>query len=142
MQVIYTLASSVISGILLFYLMNYALTPYLSDKMLSIKNLIIVSVFFVLTVGLFFSVFHQIIDKLFFRKFYEKPKIVLSLRRGILLGILLVSIAWIKIFGFFEWHIILLIVVLIVLFEALFVSIGRSRSSNQKKKSEGREEKD
>lgn len=131
MQILYTLIISVFFSGLFYYLINFALIPYTNEKILDIKNLIIVSVIFIITLASIFSLFHQIIDKVFFRKFYEKPKIILAARRGILLGILLIGLAWLRIFGFWEIHIILLVVVLVMLFEALFMSFGRGESFDE-----------
>lgn len=125
---------------LLFYLVNFVLLPYKSDDMLDVKNLAIVSAIFVLAVTSIFAFFHLIIDKLFFRRFYEKPRIDLAVRRGGLLGIVLAGLAWLRVFGFWELHIILLVLVLVLLFEAFFLSVGSGSRSSGGVKKESREE--
>ena len=127
MQILYSLIISVFFGGLFYYLTNNVLIPYDSEGMLDVNNLTIVSSILILTVTSFFTFLHLLVDKLFFRKFYENPRIFLAIRRGVLLGILLVSLAWIRIFDFWQWNIILLVASLPVLFEALFISVGRGR---------------
>jgi hypothetical protein len=133
MQVLYTFIVSVFLGGLLFYLTNVSLTPYNEEGLVDVRNLAIVTFVALLFIASFFSVFHQIIDKLFFRKFYQKPRALLAVRRGLLIGVLLLGLAWLRIFGFWEWHIIVLAFMLVILFEAFFVSI---KSVNKKQKTD------
>ncbi len=127
MIILYILLTAVFFSGLFFYLINYSLLPYDDDFNLDIQNLLIVSLLFIVCIALIFVFFHLILDKLFFRRFYEKPKIFLAIRRGTLVGFVLAGIAWLRIFEFWQWHIILLIVLLGVLFELLFLNIGRGK---------------
>ncbi len=120
MQILYTLIVAIFFGGIFFYLVNWVIVPWNSENIVDVKNLTIFSVLFIITFTCFFSFIHQIVDKLFFRKFYEKPRLVRSIRRGFLLGLMLISLAWLRIFGFFEWHIIALNILLMILFEILF----------------------
>ena len=115
----------VFSG-LFFYLVNYSLLPYTDENILDIRSLLVVSVVFILAFVNIFAFFHLLIDKFFFKKFYEKPKVLVSVRRGVLLGVLFVGLAWLRIFGYWQWLIISVLVVLAVLFEALFLSLSSS----------------
>lgn len=108
------------------------LLPYNNENMLDVKNLVIVSVIFIVSVTSIFCFFHQIIDKLFFRKFYEKPRLGRSIRRGFFLGALLVGLFWLRIFGFWEFHIVLLLFILIMLLEAFFIVLTAGYDSRSK----------
>jgi hypothetical protein len=137
MVIVYIFITFLFFSGIFFYLINFALIPYTSENMLNVRNFVIVSVAFVCVICTLFAFFHLIIDKLFFRKFYEKPKLIPALRRGLLFGLFLVSIPWLKVFGFLFWYTALLCIVLGVLIELLFISISRNiayiRSANQKK---------
>jgi MFS family permease len=134
MVIIYTLFTALFFFGLLYYLINYSLVPYNNENVLDIKNMIIVSVLFAICIALLFSFFHLIIDKLFFRKYYEKPKLLLALRRGLLLGFMLAGFTWLRVFDFWQWHLILLVFLLIVLFEALFITFERNIKESKKDK--------
>lgn len=123
MLILYSLIVSAFFGGLLYYLIDVALLPYTNDNVVDVKNLIIVGIVFICAFSSFFSFFHMLVDKLFFRKFYQKPRLVLALRRGIILALIVVGFAWMRIFDFWQVHIILLAVSLGLLFEALFLSI-------------------
>jgi uncharacterized membrane protein len=140
MQILYTFIVSIFFSGLFFYLINYALIPYNSENIVDIRNLIIVSIVLILAIASLFSTVHQFIDKLFFRKFFEKPHIFMAIRRGVLLGILLLSIAWLRIFGFWEMHTAILVFVLIILIEALFISFGSGKKSETREKTEKRKD--
>ncbi|MBN2015479.1 hypothetical protein JW766_01470 [Candidatus Dojkabacteria bacterium] len=124
MQILYSLIISIFFSGVFYYLINFALIPYTSDKVLDVKNLVIVSITLIISVTTLISFVHQTIDKFFFRKFYERPRLFLSLRRGFLVSITFVSIAWLKIFGLGEMHIVLLVIVLSLLIEALSMSLS------------------
>ncbi|MDD3648295.1 MAG: hypothetical protein PHS44_07420 [Candidatus Dojkabacteria bacterium] len=98
--------------------------PYDLNSNLSLRNFTIVTILFITVVASMFTFIHLVVDKIFFRKFYEGPKVFVGLRRGVLLGILLSGLAWARVFGYWEWHIILVVVALVFLFELLFVNIS------------------
>lgn len=131
----YSILTSIFFGGLFYYLINYVLMPYDTDNNLNISSFAIVTVVFLALVASLFTFFHLILDKLFFRKFYEGPKIFMAVRRGILLGIMLSGLAWVRVFGYWEWHITLVIVALVILFELLFlsISIGQEGGDSVKK---------
>jgi len=137
MIIFYIFLTALFFGGLFYYLINYSLLPYSQDYNLDIQNLTIVSFIFIIFIALIFTTFHLIIDKLFFRRFYEKPKVFLAIRRGVLLGFVFAGLAWLRIFDFWQWHIVTLIVLLGILFELLFINIGRG-----KRRKDNDEEKD
>lgn len=125
MVILYVLILGVFFSGLLFYLMQFVLVPYTSENVIDIQNLIIISGLFVLCVAFFLAFFHLLIDKLFFRKFYERPSVFPAIRRGMLLGVFLAGLAWLRIFNFDEVHIVLLIFSLMLLIEGLFLSFKK-----------------
>lgn len=72
-------------------------------------------------ISLFTSI-HLFIDKLFFRKFFESPKIQPALRRGIMLYLLIFTIAGLRLMGALEWYTVLITVVLLVTVEIIFIT--------------------
>ena len=130
---LYTVLIAAFFNGLLFYLVNFALIPYRDNGDLDTKNVIVVSIVACLAIMSNFAVVHLIIDKLFFRRFYEKPKTFLAYRRGILLGILFSGFAWLQILDLKQWHIRLLFVFLVILIEILldfWVGAGKSRDGS------------
>jgi len=142
MIVVYVILTAVFFSGLFYYLVNYSLVPYDENFNLDIQNLIIVSSMLIICIALIFAFFHLIIDKLFFRRFYEPPKVFIAIRRGTILGMVLVGLAWLKIFEFWEWHIIVLIPLLGILFEAFFMSFRRCKDSYGKDEENSTEEKE
>ncbi|MBU0975218.1 MAG: hypothetical protein ABIE03_07470 [Patescibacteria group bacterium] len=136
MVFLYSFLTSIFFTGLFFYLINFALMPYDADNNLNIRNFAIVTVMFIPVVASIFSLVHLIFDKLFFRKFYEGPKVYVGIRRGVLLGILLSGLAWVRVFGYWEWHILLVIISLVFLFELLFISISMGQSRKEGKENE------
>lgn len=134
MQILYSFIVAIFFSGLFFYLINFALLPYNSEKIVDIQNLIIFTISLISSISSIFVFFHSAIDKLFFRKFYEKPRIMLAVRRGLFLGIHLSGLIWMRIFGFWFWHIVLLYSALILLFETLFLSIDMKRKQRREKK--------
>ncbi|MFC1780469.1 hypothetical protein ACFLY9_02135 [Patescibacteria group bacterium] len=133
MQILYTFVVSIFFSGLFYYLINYALIPYNSENLVDLSNLVIVSIVLIIAIASLFGSVHQFIDKLFFRKFFEKPRTFIAVRRGILLGVLLLGLAWLRIFGFWETHTALLVFVLIILIEALFISFSGGKKSEAAK---------
>jgi hypothetical protein len=129
----YPLVFALFSSAMLFYLINYAITPYGEDNVVDIKNILIVSIVLLVTIASFFSFFHLLIDKLFFRKFYESPRLFPAIRRGVLFGLFIAGLGWIRIFDFWLPHVILLVLALVVLIEALFISLSPHRGEKGKK---------
>lgn len=138
MRTLYTFFVAIFFTGLFFYLINFALVPYDENNMIDVRSLIVVSVTAVCSVSSIFSVIHQIVDKLFFRKFYEKARIGLSIRRGVFLSGGLISLVWLRIFGFWEWHVIALTLCIPVLFEILFSNVHRVED-NDKEEARSRE---
>jgi len=70
----------------------------------------------------FFTSIHLFIDKLFFRKFFESPKIQPAIRRGIMLYFLIFAFVGLRLMGALEWYTILITAVLLATVEFVFVS--------------------
>jgi len=132
-QILYILILTVFFGGVSFYLVNYSLVPYTVENILDVRNVVIVSISLVLTITFVFSFFHLLLDKLFFRKFYESPRTFLALRRGFLVGFLLVGYAWLKIFDFWTPSVILIFSSLFPLIEALFLGLFLSKKTKKEK---------
>ncbi len=136
MKIIYSLVLAAFFWGILFYLTNYALVPYKEEGMLDVRNLAIVSVVLILAIGSVITFLHLLIDKVFFRKFYQKPRLILAVRRGFLLGLLLAGLAWIRIFGFWEVKVVALYILLMILIELLMMAISGGKDKKSKVKNQ------
>lgn len=119
MIIVYTFIIAAFFSSILGYLVFGALSPYVESGHLNMSNLIIVSVVSNFVVGGWFAFLHLIIDKLFFRRFYEKPNLWHAYRRGLLLGILLIGFSWFRILDLWYWHLTVLYFLLVFLLELL-----------------------
>lgn len=128
---IYFVILTIFFGGIDFYLINFALLPYDENNVLSIKNLGVVSFISVIFIALLFSLFHLVFDKLFFKKFFEKPNLFNAIRRGTLIGVFLIALCWLKIFDFFYAHIIAILFLIIVLVEILALSLKKKEENEE-----------
>ncbi|MEI6886839.1 MAG: hypothetical protein WCK31_01220 [bacterium] len=122
----------IISFGILYYLIAIVLTPYDSQNILQINNLIIVDIVTIIATGSLIGLIHSFIDKLFVLKFYQKPRIFLGLRRGILISTTLVVMLNMKLFGFIDWYYFGLVALLGVLIEILLSSIKKKNIEEKK----------
>lgn len=84
--------------------------------LLNVRNVIILGLVIIGAVTGIFTFFHLIIDRLFVKKFYEQPSLVIAVRRGIFLGIFLVGLVVIKLYAF-EWYVFILWGALVLIVE-------------------------
>ena len=93
--------------------------------LLDLKNVAALGIVGLITVTSGFSTLHTFVDKLFFRKFYERASIFNAVRRGVLLGILVAALIILRLNGSLDPYIMAGIVVFVVLVEVLVMSFGR-----------------
>jgi len=74
-----------------------------------------------------FSFFHMLIDKLFFKKFYEEANIFTAFRRGFLLSLVIIGTLFLKLINGITWYNIVSIVILVVCIEIVFLNILRKK---------------
>lgn len=90
-------------------------------EFLDVRNVLLLGTTVTLAVLSGFMFVHTVIDKLFFRKFYEQPSLLLAFRRGVLVCLALVSIFIYRLFAA-EWYLTVLTIGLLIIIE---VMIGR-----------------
>jgi hypothetical protein len=77
---------------------------------------------------------HLLIDKLFFRKFFEQPALIPALRRGILVAIVVIMPIFFRLINGLVWYNVASIVVLCICIEILIVNVfndfGRKQPKN------------
>ena len=134
MKSFYTLLLSVFFIGVFLYLINFALIPYKDDDTLDMQSYVIVSISFILVITSLITFIHVSIDKLFFRKFYEEPNLLVAIRRGFLLGFLFAGYFWLRVFDSWMWHIVLFYTALIILIEAFIMTVYIGFSHNESKK--------
>jgi len=110
-------------------------------NLLDVKNLIILSVVALVTITSAFSTIHFFLDKLFFKKFYEKPSVFNAVRRGILFSLLAETLVILRLLGSFELYIVVGCVILAILIELLFVMIVGKKGEEKAKRRESEAEK-
>lgn len=71
---------------------------------------------------------HLIIDKLFFKEYYEQPSLTPAFRRGIELFFILFIFFMLQLLGAFVWYTVSISVLLLVVFEVAVVYFGRLKS--------------
>lgn len=111
--------------LLLYYLISDALVPYDNNGMLVLQNLIVVSMVLIIDLGLVISIFHILIDKLFFRKFYQNIRIGLGIRRGMIVSSTIVAIFVMKILGYGEIQYLIMIILLGILVETMITLLRK-----------------
>ena len=110
-------------------------------SLLNLKNLAILGVVGLVAVASAFSTIHFFVDKLFFKKFYEKPSVFNAVRRGVLLGLLAETFIMLRLLGSFELYIVAGCVVLVGLIEVLFVMVGKKEGRERKERKNENDEK-
>ena len=104
-------------------IINYGLVfPLLDTKVFYIMLLLGFAFTVTLVGGL-----HMLIEKLFYKKFYEEPRIWPALRRGIILYLVIVGIIFFRIIGGLMWQNAALIIILGIVLELLFVKFTDNR---------------
>lgn len=59
-----------------------------------------------------FASLHLFIDKIFFKRFYEQPNLIIALRRGVMLGMFLDLLILMRLWAFWEiWTVILAVII-------------------------------
>jgi hypothetical protein len=74
-----------------------------------------------------FTTMHLLIDKLFFRKFYEEPDLFMATRRGTYIALTLVGAVFLKLINGLFWYNLASIILLFICLEILLTSISRER---------------
>ncbi|KXK26901.1 MAG: hypothetical protein TR69_WS6001000924 [candidate division WS6 bacterium OLB20] len=74
---------------------------------------------------------HMVLDKLFVKRFYEKPDMRYAVRRGVLLYLFLVGLLLLKFIGGLLWYNALAILVLVIAVEYAFSSGNRVRTETR-----------
>ncbi len=89
---------------------------------LNIKNLIVLFVFASLSLGSFIIFTHTLIDKLFFKKYYEEANMKIALRRAVMLIALVGILAVLRLIAGLTWFTFIPLFCLFCLIEYFFVS--------------------
>jgi len=74
-----------------------------------------------------FSFFHLLIDKLFFRKFYEEPSIFDAIRRGLLIVIIFIGAIYLRLINGLVWYNVASIALLSVCLEIFYLNLRRKK---------------
>jgi hypothetical protein len=80
-----------------------------------------------LAVGTFVTFLHLLIDKLFFRRFFENPHLFPAIRRGAWCSLIIVGIIFLRLVDGFYWYNISSIVFLFICLEILISNLLRNR---------------
>ena len=74
-----------------------------------------------------FSFFHLLIDKLFFRKFYEEPSVFDAIRRGFLIVIIFIGAIYLRLINGLVWYNVASIALLSVCLEIFYLNLKRKK---------------
>lgn len=100
---------------------------------LNLKNLTVLILFVSLSVGSAVLFIHTLIDKLFFKKYYEEANLKVALRRALLLIIFLIFIVVLRIIAGLTWFTFVPTVILLLLIEYFFVTRSLPEKVNEEK---------
>jgi hypothetical protein len=111
------------------------LGTYIDDgliwQLLNIKQLIAwLGIWSGVIIGII-ATFHLFFDKLFFRKFYEEPDILLAVRRGAYLALTLLGAIFLRLINGLFWYNITSIALLFLFIEILLLSISKERKETK-----------
>ena len=74
-----------------------------------------------------FSFFHLLVDKLFFRKFYEEPSIFDAVRRGFLIVIIFIGAIYLRLINGLVWYNVASIALLSICLEILYLNLRKKK---------------
>jgi hypothetical protein len=83
------------------------------------------------TISSILAALHLFLDKLFFRKFHEEPRLVPAIRRSLLPVIFIAGMVYFRLLNAFIWYNVLLLFILLTGIEVLVTVFGRRRKNNQ-----------
>jgi hypothetical protein len=92
----------------------------LSD-VLNMGNIIAMGIVVWLVVASTFSTIHLFIDKMFFKEFYKQPDWDIALRRSIIFSSLILVVLYLRILGYLNIPLLILLSVIVGLIELLFL---------------------
>ncbi|MFQ5492962.1 MAG: hypothetical protein ACE5DX_02260 [Candidatus Dojkabacteria bacterium] len=98
-------------------------------SLIDIKNLLLLLALLGGAVVSGFAVLHLIIDKLFVKKFYEKPNVSVAFRRGVLVYLVIVSLILLRLIAGLFWYNALAVLILAVSIEYAFVNYFKDRGN-------------
>ncbi len=111
-------------------------------ELLNLKNLIILLVVGLIAFTSGFSTIHLFVDKLFFRKFYENPSVFHAVRRGMLIGLVIIALSILRLVGSLDFLVFAGCAVFAILVEALVMAFaGRHHHKEEVETAEEKENK-
>ena len=114
------------------------------DQYINATNLALVIIFASASIISFVASIHSIIDKLFFKKFYENPNYFVAIRRGLIFDLMFVSVIVLRLLGLLELVTAISAIFLLVLIELTFTSYSRKTKKSSpvesKKEDQGNKE--
>lgn len=122
--------------VIAFYLSNYILSPYKPDMSLNEGNVaLLLSIFGVaLTMALAFII--SLIDKIFFKKFYEQPNLKLAIKYSVIFSAIVIINLYLKMLD--DWSFVVLsissLLFILVLLTDYFESKKNSMEENDNEK--------
>ena len=75
----------------------------------------------------FVSGLHMLVEKLFYKKFYEEPRVWPAIRRGIILYLMIFGILFFRLIGGLMWQNAILIIILGIVLELLLIKFTDNR---------------
>ena len=107
---------------------------------LDLKNILIIALFITVAFTSILSTIHLIIDKLFFKKFYEQPNHTLAIRRSFWIPFGLILYNLLRLFGGINILGVLIVVSFIIVVIVIEVNDYKGRRRESKKLGDKREE--
>jgi len=106
----------------------------LTLKLISTRNVLIWLVLLAQAIIFGFAAIHTLIDKLFFKKFFEQPSLVIAFRRGFFLYLIFLGILFLRLIGGLYWYNGLAIAALFIGLELAITNLQRHKTKIVSKK--------
>lgn len=120
---LYIFILGLVSGCVLYYLGEFVLLPYTEDGLLNLTSVGVMLGLLGVSISSVAACIHGLVEKWAFRKFYQEPRITVALRRGVEVGVLVIFLLYLDIFGFATVQNAFLTLTAIVLVELLVMNI-------------------
>lgn len=115
------------STIIAFYLSNYILSPYNPDMTINEGNVVILLSISGVALTMFIAFLISLVDKIFFKKFYEQPNLKLALKYSLIFSSTVTINLYLKILD--DWSILVLSISAILLIMVVLTDYFERRKS-------------
>ena len=130
-KLFFLLAVSFISISILYYFASVILIPYNSEGELIVENYYLLTAIIFLSTFLTISLFHIVIDKLFFLRYDVPIRFWLGIRRGFLISVGLGTYLLFRLWGYKQLMYLIAIMIIIMIVEVLIILVFNFKNNDE-----------